>query len=239
MKLNCFMASLKISQVYFMLILMIIIESNGSDKTSIFVGQQQRRLSTHQPASHRMKWKTHAHTSTQSRKKWERENCFDRAFSWDFSTVFKIRGAKERLYTGCLMYKIHRFWFATSETAMKKMLKFSHKLWRAMFYSAGSFFVHKHHHLHYTSINVMHAPKSASFHLHHHHHHHRHHYPHHYHFNISISLFRFHSFTLPLAVERRTKKFHPHLGKSSGSANDASGSGGCDGGGGGDGMFLK
>ena len=73
--------------MYFMLILMTIIESNGSDKTSIFVCQQ------HNPSK------------TEKRKKrtlWEdgeykrmREKNVDRTFSWDFNTVIKIRNAKE------------------------------------------------------------------------------------------------------------------------------------------------
>lgn len=79
-----------------------------------------------------------------------------------------------------------------------------------MFYSTGSFFVHKHHHLHYTSVNVMHAPKSASFHLHHYHHHH-----HYYYFFIPIFTHLRSHWLLRWTAHQ--KKFHPHLGKSSGS----------------------
>lgn len=112
-----------------MLILMTIIESNGSDKTSIFIALIMDMG--------------------------ERRESEDRSRKINFHETWTRLTRQSMRWVLLILVLIRHL-----ENAMKKMLKFAHKLF-SMFYSSGSFFVHKHRHLHYTGINVMHAPKSA------------------------------------------------------------------------------
>lgn len=101
------------SQVDFMLILMTIIESNGSDKISIFVCQQQQQPST---------W-------IEMKEKHEEKNDVDRSFSWDFNTVLPEHSAMQKCEAGAQTPKIFSVLIRHLRKCDEKDVKiFAHKL---------------------------------------------------------------------------------------------------------------